>query len=165
MLSDESILRQRAARFARASSNETETLSREVILFSRDGETYAVPPASVREVSPQKAITVLPGVPAHIVGLINLRSRIVAVVDLAALFGRHASIDSTRSKILIVAEAEKEFGLLVDDLIGMQLVMLGEGAAGSRSLDAKYFRGFLPDGRPVLDLAAIAEQSVVNQQI
>ena len=165
MLSDESILRQRAARFAQASATGSAALSREVILFSRDGETYAVSPASVREVSPQKAITVLPGVPAHIVGLINLRSRIVAVVDIAALFGRHASIDSARAKILIVAEADKEFGLLADDLLGMQTVALGEGVAGSRSLDAKFFRGFLPDGRPVLDLAAIAEQCVVNQQI
>jgi purine-binding chemotaxis protein CheW len=166
MPSEETILRQRAARFAQgAKTEQQEATSRDLIVFVRDGESYALVPSTVREVLAPKSITTLPGVPFHIAGLINLRSRVYAVVDIAALFGRSAAIDASRCKILIVTAAEKEFGLLADELIGLQSFEIGEGVAGSRSLDSKFLRGFLPDGRGVLDLAAVAESSLINQQI
>ena len=51
------------------------------------GEWYAIELASVREVLRRPAITPLPGAPAAVLGVLNVRGEVVPALDTAALVG------------------------------------------------------------------------------
>ena len=56
--------------------------------FALCGEEYAVEILRVREIIEYDALTRVPSMPASVRGVINLRGRVVPVVDLAARFAR-----------------------------------------------------------------------------
>src|SRR5258708_2892515 len=84
---------QRDAVFARraeslaAAAPRAEEDSFEALVFAIDSEQYAFPGSQVREVRPLGLLSRLPGTPALIRGLINVRGRIVPVIDLRPLLG------------------------------------------------------------------------------
>src|SRR5690349_7847733 len=55
-----------------------------MVLFVVGEHRFAVPVARIREIIPARPYTPLPGSGGHVCGLINLRGRIVTVVDLGA---------------------------------------------------------------------------------
>jgi len=65
-------------------------------------EEYAVNILRVREIIEYTDVTRVPGVPAHIRGVINLRGSVVPVVDLGAKFGSEHAVLSRTSCIVIV---------------------------------------------------------------
>lgn len=77
------LLLERAARFSRAVDDEANEHT-EVILFEQADCRYAVPLSALSEIRPVQAITVLPQAPAGVMGVINVRGRIVTVYRLAA---------------------------------------------------------------------------------
>ncbi len=58
--------------------------------FHLAGEEYALPVLQVREILPPQALSPLPGMPPHWPGVIQLRGRIVPVLDLRLRFGMPA---------------------------------------------------------------------------
>jgi purine-binding chemotaxis protein CheW len=62
----------------------------EVLEFSVDGAPYVVATAHVGGVHPLRQLTPLPCVPARVLGLVNVRGRIVPVMSLSALVGGSA---------------------------------------------------------------------------
>jgi purine-binding chemotaxis protein CheW len=67
------------------------------------GETdYGLPILSVKEILQHEETTPVPGTPASIRGVINVRGQVVPVVDLSVKFGRPASVPTNRTCILVV---------------------------------------------------------------
>ena len=66
------------------------------------GETFALGILNIREIIQYGDITSVPMMPKFIRGVINLRGRVVPVVDLAARFNRSASEVSRRTSIVII---------------------------------------------------------------
>lgn len=88
---------------------------RRLVLFRVGGRVHAVELGAVREVIPSRRTTRLPGAPAHVAGLINVRGTIVTVIDLAMrLAGRPA--DAAGSTIL-VEHGTKLVGVAVDEVL------------------------------------------------
>jgi purine-binding chemotaxis protein CheW len=63
------------------------TLEREILLFEIEGERYGLLSTDVRELLRAVTIASLPKAPAIVEGLINLRGKIVPVLDIRARFG------------------------------------------------------------------------------
>ncbi len=84
------------------------------LTFSLAGEEYGVDILSVREIRGWSRVTRIPQTPAYLLGVLNLRGAIVPVMDLRLRFGmeREAYDDST--VVIIVAVAERLFGIVVD---------------------------------------------------
>src|SRR3989442_14010241 len=61
-------------------TNVTEQVRIEVIEFVVAYEKYAVESSYVREVYPLKELTPLPGTPAFVLGIMNVRGQIVSVI-------------------------------------------------------------------------------------
>jgi purine-binding chemotaxis protein CheW len=76
-------------------------------------ETVGLPISLVREIVRVPEITPVPNAPAHIEGVINLRGRIVAVIDLRKRFGEIAPERSTKNRIVVVEIEDRWVGLLV----------------------------------------------------
>ena len=81
------------------------------LLFGVAGRLCACDLDAVREIVPARTATRLPGAPAWVCGLINLRGTLLTVIDLAARFGEQGAV----MRMIIVAEgAGKKLGLGVD---------------------------------------------------
>jgi purine-binding chemotaxis protein CheW len=76
-------------------------------------ETVGLPISLVREIVRVPEITPVPNAPDHIEGVINLRGRIVAVIDLRKRFGESAPERSPKNRIVVVEIEDRWVGLLV----------------------------------------------------
>ena len=72
--------------------------------FALGDEQYALPVLRVREIIKMMDITQVPRVPPHVKGVINLRGRVIPIVDLRLKFG-FASQEATERTCIIVVEA------------------------------------------------------------
>jgi purine-binding chemotaxis protein CheW len=70
---------------ARRSADETSP-PREVLVFEVEGQRYGLPTADVRELVRAVTITPLPDAPAVIEGVVNVRGRVLPVLDMRARF-------------------------------------------------------------------------------
>ena len=77
-------------------------------------ETLGLPISLVREIVRVPEITQVPNAPLHIEGVINLRGKIIAVIDLGKRFGEAAIERSSKSRIVVVELEERLVGLLVN---------------------------------------------------
>ena len=76
-------------------------------------ETLGLPISLVREIVRVPEITPVPNAPEHIEGVINLRGKIIAVVDLSKRFGEGAIERSSKSRVVVVEMEGRLVGLLV----------------------------------------------------
>jgi purine-binding chemotaxis protein CheW len=76
-------------------------------------ETVGLPISLVREIVRVPEITPVPNAPDHIEGVINLRGRIVAVIDLRKRFGDSNPERTTKNRIVVVEIEDRWVGLLV----------------------------------------------------
>lgn len=77
-------------------------------------ETLGLPISLVREIVRVPEITQVPNAPDHIEGVINLRGKIIAVVDLSKRFGEPAIERNSKSRIVVVELEDRLVGLLVN---------------------------------------------------
>jgi purine-binding chemotaxis protein CheW len=88
--------------------------------FHVGDEEYGIGILRVREILEYDTVTTVPTAPASVRGVINLRGRVVPVVDLAVKFGLPASVVTRRSCVVVVeAVADGEeivVGLLADSV-------------------------------------------------
>jgi purine-binding chemotaxis protein CheW len=85
----------------------------QVVGFRIGNETYGVRIASVREIVRVPEITSVPNAPEAIEGVINLRGKIIPVMDLRKRFGDKDVKSDKRNRILVVELENKLLGLIV----------------------------------------------------
>jgi len=84
------------------SLSPTAALAGRYLLFSLAGESYAIEVGRTREIIRLTEITPLPQLPSFVRGVINLRSKIVPIVDLRAKFVLPPEEPSERTSIVVV---------------------------------------------------------------
>jgi purine-binding chemotaxis protein CheW len=91
------------------------------LTFALAGEVYALPILDITEIMEYRALTVVPMMPTFLRGVINLRGRVVPVVDMAARFGSGNTEVARRTSIIIVETpgadghtATSNMGIMVD---------------------------------------------------
>ena len=86
----------------------------QIVVFDLGDERYGLDIAAVYEIIRHQPITAVPRSPAFVEGIINLRGRIIPVVDLRDRFGM-ADADITKASRIVVCEAAgTRVGLTVD---------------------------------------------------
>ncbi len=91
-------------------------MSRElhIVGFKVGRETYGVPIKSLHEIVRVPEITAVPDAPDYLEGVINLRGKIVSVMDLRKRFGEKDTTLGRQNRILVVEHAGRLAGLIVD---------------------------------------------------
>jgi len=88
------------------------------LTFTLSGEMFAVGILNVKEIIEYGTLTEIPMMPPFIRGVINLRGRVVPVIDLSARFGGKQSEVGKRTCIVIVeivaGDEARELGIIVD---------------------------------------------------
>jgi purine-binding chemotaxis protein CheW len=85
------------------------------ILFKVGGAEYVVPSSLVAEVESFTSATRVPGAPAHVIGLVQIRGRVLPVIDLRARFGLEAVTRDLASRVIVVKDEGRQVGLLADE--------------------------------------------------
>jgi purine-binding chemotaxis protein CheW len=85
-----------------------------IVGFRIGRETFGVPIALVHEIVRVPEITAVPDSPGYVEGVINLRGKIVSVVDLRKRFGEKEITDHKKNRILVTEVGGKMVGLIVD---------------------------------------------------
>src|ERR1043165_8516017 len=85
-----------------------------IVGFRIGRETFGVPISLVHEIVRVPEITSVPDAPECVEGVINLRGKIVSIVDLRKRFGEKEITSNKKSRILVVEFEGKMVGLVVD---------------------------------------------------
>jgi purine-binding chemotaxis protein CheW len=85
-----------------------------IVGFQVGRETYGVPITSLHEIVRVPEITAVPDAPDYLEGVINLRGKIVSVMDLRKRFGDKQAKLKKQNRILVVEHGGKLAGLIVD---------------------------------------------------
>jgi purine-binding chemotaxis protein CheW len=85
-----------------------------IVGFQVGRETYGVPIVSVHEIVRVPEITAVPDAPEYMEGVINLRGKIISVIDLRKRLGEKQVASSRRNRILVVEHRGRLCGLIVD---------------------------------------------------
>lgn len=97
----------------------------QVVVFQLGKELYGADISVVLEVSPLARVTKVPRTPSYVEGVINLRGRVIPVVDLRKRFGLPAT-PPTKSTRIAVAEIEGgKIGMIVDAVVEVLRVQAG----------------------------------------
>ena len=86
----------------------------QVVGFRIGRETFGLPISMVREIVRVPEITSVPNAPDYIEGVINLRGRIIPVVDLRKRFGVKSSEANKKTRIVVVELGARAIGLIVN---------------------------------------------------
>ena len=140
----------------------------EIIEFVVASEKYGVESSYVREVYPLRELTPLPGVPAFILGVINVRGQIVSVVDPKRFFGLPEKGLTDLNKVILMSDGRMEFGLLADAVLGLRHIPLNELQTSLPTLTglrAELLRGVTSERLVVLDAARLlSDPGLIVQQ-
>ncbi len=114
--------------------------------FQLAREVYGLEILAVREIIGLMEITRVPRAPAHFRGVINLRGRVIPVVDLRAKFGMEP-VEATEQTVIIVVQCQVDgraltLGLLVD-LVLEVLTIEGSQIEPPPDLGARSIEGFI----------------------
>lgn len=86
------------------------------VTFRLAGELFALPVTAAQEILRVSTITRVPHAPHTVRGIINMRGRVVPVVDFRVRLGLPIADVSPRSRILIASTRNRLLGLLVDEV-------------------------------------------------
>ncbi len=149
------ILQRRAADLARPVVDR-ETISEktlELLVFKLSAEQYALETQYVKEVYPLRDFTPLPCTPPYLYGLVNLRRKILAIVDLKFFFSL-TSEPEVEQKLIILSDSQKEFAILSDGIIGIQRLSMDNIEPSLPTLTGirqDFLKGITRDGIVILD--------------
>jgi len=84
------------------------------VVFKVAGAEYAIPASEVLQMESFTGATPVPGAPAHVAGLVQVRGRVVPVVDARARFGLPPVERTLDTRVVVGQLGSRTVGLVVD---------------------------------------------------
>lgn len=115
----------------------------------------------IQEMNKQMEMTKVPQAPEYVLGIMNLRGRIVTIVDLGRKLGLTPSRITATSRIIIVNSRDENIGLLVDkitDVVTAKWEDVEPTPSNIKGAKGKYFQGVYKAAK---DLVAILDVEAV----
>jgi len=88
----------------------------QLVIFRLSQEFYGLGIDVVQEIVTRREVTRLPSAPPFVSGIINLRGRVIPVIDLGMRLGLARSEDGDATRIMVVEIAERVVGFVVDEV-------------------------------------------------
>ncbi len=134
---------------------------RPVLSFVLGEQRYGIDPRFVRAVVRTPNVTPLPQAPAFVRGMVALRGRIVAVVDLLAMWGCAAPVPDAATYLVVLDDVRSDLGLLAGSVLGISRIEKALLAPPAADCDARlhHVQGLTADGQIILDGAQLCTDS------
>jgi purine-binding chemotaxis protein CheW len=156
------VLHERAAALARVPARATAwQASLELLQFTLGEERCAIETCYVSEVIRPSELTRVPGAPAHMLGIINLRGDLLPVFDLRKLLNAALRERSEHTRVLVLGRQGPEACILADSVheiaqvIASAIIFQAPALGSARD----YLRGVTRDALVVFDAAALLDGS------
>lgn len=89
-------------------------MEEQMVVFQLDNERYAVPISNIREIIVPPNIRPVPNAKEYVLGLINLRGKVITVIDLAQMLGKIAYNSQEMRRIVVLEKEDTLLGIVVD---------------------------------------------------
>ncbi len=140
----------------------------QVIAFRLNEELVGVPIEQIIEITNNRDLTPVPKAPSFVIGVMNLRGKIVPVINLKEHLRIPYQIPDDiyqRNKIVILETPKGEVGVIVDEIVGSvkfpESDILPE-PIGTIGIDVKFISGVVQLDRELLILLNV--ESIFNQE-
>jgi len=116
----------------------------QLVAFRLGNETYAVDIQQVQEIIRMQQITRVPGAPFFVEGVINLRGRIIPVIDLRKRLGLPRGEETDEVRIVVVEVPPHKVGMIVDaveEVLRLSEENIEAPSSLVASVDEQYLKG------------------------
>jgi purine-binding chemotaxis protein CheW len=168
------ILETRARAAAKAPEKPDDTEYLDILSFSLAGETYGVETCYVTKVCRLINFTALPCAPMFVSGVMNLRGRILAIIDLRNFFELSTPGLTEFNRVIVLKGDDNELGLIADSIEGICSVpasSLQEGLPTLTGIRERFLKGvtggmlaLLDGGRLLTDASLKVNETVTLNQ-
>lgn len=148
-------------------SFEEDTQKGRFLTFTLDGEVYGIEIRHVTEIIGIQAITKVPEVPDYVKGIINLRGKIIPVIDVRLKFGKEAMEYNDRTCIIVIEIGEVSVGLIVDnvdEVLTIEDDAIAAPPASKTGFENRYIKGIGKAGENI-QLLLDCEKLLKNEEI
>jgi purine-binding chemotaxis protein CheW len=116
----------------------------QLVVFDLASEYYGVDIGDVREIIRMQNVTLVPGTPAYMEGVTNLRGKVVPVVDLRKRLDLKVKQQTKESRIVVVDIGGKDVGVIVDGVTEVLRIPMSSVEPPSQMVansESAYIRG------------------------
>lgn len=165
------ILRERAFELAKPKVENIvvgETMEGLCLLLSE--EQYIIDSKYVVEVLPLTELTPLPCTPPFVLGIINVRGRILSVVNLKKFLNLPDKGITNLNRVIVVKNNLIELGILADEVVESKIILIDELQQNLSTLNQsqkEYLLGVTPDFSVVFHIEKFLsdEKIIVNEEV
>jgi len=135
-----------AANDKAAAPGSADSLGSQVVSFRLANEEYGLDIMKVQEIILMGEITEIPEVPDYLRGLINLRGKVIPIVDLRCRFGLEVGGNTESTRIMVVNASDTTFGIIVDavnEVLRIDADEVEPAPTGLLGTDQSYIQGLV----------------------
>jgi len=165
------ILRERASELAKpVVENSVIGKTMEGLCLLLSDEQYIIDSKYVVEVLPLTELTTLPCTPPFILGIINVRGRILSVVNLKNFLNLPDKGITNLNRVIVVKNNLIELGVLADEVVESKIILIDELQQNLSTLNQsqkEYLLGVTPDFSVVFHIEKFLsdEKIIVNEEV
>lgn len=146
---------------------EEDTQRGRFLTFTLEEEVYGIEIKYVTEIIGIQSITKVPEVPEYVKGIINLRGKIIPVIDVRIKFGKESMEYNDRTCIVVIDIIEVSVGLIVDnvdEVLSIDDEEIAAPPANKTGFENRYIKGIGKSGGKV-QLLLDCEKLLKNEEI
>ena len=116
----------------------------QAVTFALGGEEYGVDIAQVQEINRMVTITNVPRAPQFMEGVINLRGRLIPIIDLRTRFGMARSERTKDTRIIVTEIGSRSVGMVVDsvsEVLRIPVEQIEDAPDLVAGVDTEYVQG------------------------
>jgi purine-binding chemotaxis protein CheW len=131
------------------------TEEKQLVVFQLGAELYGVEISRVHEIIRLQAVTRMPRAPEFVEGVINLRGKVISVVNLRRRFGLPSAEHTRASRIVVVDINDQVIGMVVDgvsEVLRVNTATIEPPSPAVAGIDSEYLQGIakLPERLVIL---------------
>jgi purine-binding chemotaxis protein CheW len=139
----------------RSQQHQASAEIQQFVIFTLRDQEFGIPILKCREIVRVSTITRIPEAPDFVRGVVNLRGRVVPVVDTRKCLGLDVATLSAKARLLMVEVAGRLFGLLVDRVLRILKVPASDIAPASENVHGPANIGGVRVGESMIALLDI----------
>jgi len=141
-------------------TKETAAQSLEFSTFYVGGALCGINVLNIQEINKHFDITQVPQAADYVKGILNLRGRIVTIIDLGAKLGLEPVSETKDNRNIIVNSEDEHIGLLVDaikDVVSARQDDIEPSPSNIGGVKGKFFQGVLKTEKDLIGILDIDE--------
>ena len=116
----------------------------QLVIFQLTDEEYAIPIIQVHEIIKPTDVTRIPGMPDFVEGVINLRGKVIPIIDIRKRFRLQQKKADEETRVIVVDVGEHTVGLIVDsvtEVLRLSLESIDPVPTTIAKISSEYLRG------------------------